>query len=52
MATWKSTRAGLLAEKPEKSARAFDPVGITRAGMQDMHVRLETQRVLAENHAC
>jgi hypothetical protein len=35
MATWKSTRASMLAEKPENSARAFDPVGVTRAGMQD-----------------
>lgn len=32
--TWESTRANLLGEKPKKS-RAFDPVGVTRAGMQD-----------------
>jgi hypothetical protein len=35
MAKWKSTRGSLLAEKPENSARAFDPVGVTRAGMQN-----------------
>lgn len=35
MATWKSTRASLLAEKSENSPTAFDPVGVTRAGMQD-----------------
>jgi hypothetical protein len=35
MATWKSTRGSLLAEKPENSPRAFDPVGVTRAGMQN-----------------
>jgi tetratricopeptide (TPR) repeat protein len=35
MVTWKSTRASLLAEKPENSPTAFDPVGVTRAGMQD-----------------
>jgi hypothetical protein len=35
IATWESTRANLLGEKPTNSPRAFDPVGVTRAGMQD-----------------
>jgi tetratricopeptide (TPR) repeat protein len=35
IATWESTRANLLGEKPQNSPRTFDPVGITRAGMQD-----------------
>src|ERR1700722_611170 len=35
MAKWKSNRASLLGEKPENSPGAFDPVGITRADMQD-----------------
>ncbi|HMD09309.1 MAG TPA: hypothetical protein VKH63_17385 [Candidatus Acidoferrum sp.] len=35
IATWESTRASLLGEKPKNSPRAFDPVGVTRAGMQD-----------------
>jgi tetratricopeptide (TPR) repeat protein len=35
IATWESTRATLLGEKPKNSPRTFDPVGVTRAGMQD-----------------
>jgi TolA-binding protein len=35
IATWESTRANLLGEKPKNSPRTFDPVGVTRAGMQD-----------------
>jgi tetratricopeptide (TPR) repeat protein len=35
IATWESTRANLLGEKPTHSPRTFDPVGVTRAGMQD-----------------
>ena len=35
MATWESTRASLLGEKPKNSPRVFNAVGITRASMQD-----------------
>jgi tetratricopeptide (TPR) repeat protein len=35
IATWESTRATLLGEKPKNSPSTFDPVGVTRAGMQD-----------------
>jgi len=35
IATWESTRANLLGEKPKNSPRTFDPVGVTRAGMQE-----------------
>ncbi|HKN75053.1 MAG TPA: hypothetical protein VJW94_07740 [Candidatus Acidoferrum sp.] len=35
IATWESTRANLLGEKPNNSPRSFDPVGVTRAGMRD-----------------
>jgi hypothetical protein len=35
IATWESTRSNLLGEKPKSSPRTFDPVGVTRADMQD-----------------
>jgi hypothetical protein len=35
IATWESTRASLLGEKPKNSPRTFDPVGVTRASMRD-----------------
>jgi hypothetical protein len=35
IATWELTRANLLGEKATNSPRTFDPVGVTRAGMQD-----------------
>src|SRR5579859_97061 len=35
MATWQSTRASLLGEKPKNSFRIFDPVGVTLATMRD-----------------
>ena len=35
IATWESTRANLLGEKPKNSPRTFDPVGVTRENMRD-----------------
>jgi TolA-binding protein len=35
ISAWESTRANLLGEKPTNSSKAFDPVGVTRAGMRD-----------------
>lgn len=35
IATWESTRATLLGEKPRNSPRTFDPVGVTRATMRN-----------------
>ncbi len=34
IATWESTRANLLGEKPQNSPRDFDPVGVTRASLR------------------
>ncbi len=35
IATWESTRANLLGEKPQNSPRTFNPVGVTRESMRD-----------------
>ena len=35
IATWESTRANLLGEKPKNSPRTFDPIGVTRESMRD-----------------
>jgi hypothetical protein len=35
IATWESTRASVLGEKPKNLPRTFDPVGVTRADMRD-----------------